>query len=1504
MSENKQPNKSIEDLLKTKKNKQTESNLDDSNDMRKKMNRLVDANKVFGDVNSFEDKSEELAKLESEKVELEKNVKELNKKLKNLYNLKYDDLKIIDKKKDDLSLEFRSALDNAKTLNEEEKSRFENMNLELETLQTQIKALKANNIASRKASEEAIAAANLAQEAATRARVAFEEKEKNANKDYKEEIAKLSDQLKETTTKLNKSNVEKNKLKANVNSLKEENKQQLDALTKVENELHAANQEKEAINAKIAELEKKTKENDAKLAKLNVNNDKKQEAKLNKALEEKNALKEKNNALQKELNKAEQKLNKLTEEKLALNDNITNLKQEINDANNGVKKLEASVSKLEATKQEKLSEISNLKKENNALNKKVEKLQTDISALQAAANDEELKKQLADTQKELEKLQANYDKSVNNIEELKASQKDKVLEAKKAANDKAKEEKKLLKQDYSKQIRALNKEIEKLNFKIQEKENEINQIKSELELNKVNQEKEIKELTNKLASSEEQVNALEEKNKALVEENKVISDLNENIEKLNEDIKVKEEKISELEENLEASKHNEEKDKIIDDLSLKLVDSEEEISTLEQKNKELEEENSVIPSLNEEIQKLNESIKLQEEQILVLQEQVKEPKIDESIIKEIDDLQNELTNTMTNLEEMRIQKLNLELELQKAYQALKEQEDLLALQENLITKQQVVVDSKNKDYQEGLIKYQTLESEYSSAKEAYDNELSLLKQDKSDAQDKLVDLFVLQEELEVAKLELQKQALQLEDNRKEIEVLRELKANNEEIIKQYLSDIEVNEKKVTDYLISVSQNELYVEELKNNLETVNKEYEQYKAETGSELKTLTEELELLKEQFVGIEDTSKQLELSKFNEERLQSRIYDLENTIKVLSINENPKTDTTIIASLEQYRTLLTNERKEHEESENLLTEKVKELNKELEELNKRFINYSSSYVVSRLNKQINSVNEIINSIKTGKALFNRDIYNEYYEESLKMYYEQKKIYSSEIEKRNEFLEIIKSEKEQEIKDLTYEVQVNGVNSASSAKLKVLYQQVKDIDLIINSSIRSYAPMSSQAVEEEILKSFKKDLFTYHKQMEENINLIERHINEKYNESKTFESLLEMYSNDCLEMANKYASEINRLYEENEFDSNEISKLIREEKILMLVNEFQHLVNIRDSKYSELQNKLISVENDISYEQYNDSLNSVEELKSALLKKLDSIKLEEQRVKDVLFDERKRTVEDIESLNEQLNQLDQFRDDDYVVEDRRKINVLLAAKREKIDLLNNVRIPEVEERYAALKDEVKVAYDEAIEEENVIKETFTKRKEAINASKNINTNVSLEIKKLNTYEDINSYLIDLNNIDVIFKEMKANRINYRPLVKENQNSRIYNFKSKYNNLWALYDKYELAKTTMEEDFEEIRAYKNFKLESSSLHRKYCELLNEISLSEERFRSGLDLDQNIVKSLHAKANTAKSRVDYLNKQANDLLRYPTVSDYIELVNKIEQIKSHIKQMENEVEGLV
>lgn len=1366
MVENKETKKSIDDLLATKKSKDSKTVADKSNDLRGKMNRLVDANKVFSDVD-FQDKTLELQKLEEEKSELEKEVKDLNKKLKALYNLKYNEIKLIDKKSDDVNKEIINALENAKHLSEEDKERTEAMAFELESLQKQIKSLKANNIASKKASEEAIAAANLATDAANKARLAFEEKERSANRGYKEEIEKLNKQLEDMFNKLNKSNVEKNKLKNTLETLKKANKDHLTNLEKVEQDLELANIEKEKISARLIELENLSAKNDVKLAKLNEvklslkedyqSSQKeavKQVNKVNKLLEEKQELKDKFYSLQKEYNKLNQKVEKLSEEKANLLNNITELKLELNNTNASLRKLE---------------------KQSNDLNNK-----------QASAN------------------------------------------------EKFKEEKKNIKLEYLNQIKELNKEITKLNNKIKDKDSKIKELKEEIK-----------------------------------------------------------------------NFNHDEQDKIIDDLSLKLVNHEEEISLLQDKNKELENKLDIIPSLQEKIDLLKSDISSKEEQILILQEQVKEPKIDESVIKEMEDLQSELDKSLHNLEEMRVQKLNLEIELQKAYKALKEQEDLLALQENLITKQQIVLDKRDKEYKESLINYESLERKYNDALIEYEKNVSLLKDDNSRAQDKLNDVFEIQNKLDEANLQVQKLSIEVEDYKNEILELKSIKEQNEVIIKQYLNDIETNEKKVSEYLVNVSQSEIYVTEIKNRLSEINSEYAQYKLDKENELNKLKEELKSVKERLNSYEDSSKKLELSKFNEERLQQRIFDLENSIKILSVSDNHKSDDAIISSLEQYRSLLANEREEHLESETVLSEKIKDLSFELEDLNRRFLTYSSSYIASKLNKQIASVNDIINNIKTGKTLLNRDIYFEYYEEALKTYYEQKKIYSSELDKRNDFLQIIKSEKEEEIKDLSYELQISGANSIASSKLKVLYQQIKDIDLLLNSSVRSYSLLTSKQVEEEILKNFKKDLFNYHKQMEENIKNIEDNIDAKYNEISNFEELLNIYGNDCVKMAEQYSLEISRLYQECSFDNNELSNIMREEKILMLVNEFQNLVRIRDDKFNEIQTKLNTINSDSepSYEKYNDSLNKIEDLKMTLLKKLESIKLEEQRVKDILFDERKRVFEDIEALRDQLERLDSFSNDEFIEEDRKKINILLSAKKEKIMLIDEERIPELEEKYGALKEEIKLSYDDAINEEKNVKESFARRKEAVLETKNINSSLGINFKKLNTYEDINSHLIDFNNIEDIYNKVKNNRISYRPKLNETKQNNFNNLISKYHNLWALYDKYELAKKTMEEDFEEIRAYNNFKLEASSAYRKYSELLKELDVSEERYRSGLDLDTNIIKGLNAKANTCKSRFDYLNKQANELLRYNSVSDYTELISKIDQIIHLIKQMDKEIEGI-
>ena len=105
----------------------------------------------------------------------------------------------------------------------------------------------------------------------------------------------------------------------------------------------------------------------------------------------------------------------------------------------------------------------------------------------------------------------------------------------------------------------------------------------------------------------------------------------------------------------------------------------------------------------------------------------------------------------------------------------------------------------------------------------------------------------------------------------------------------------------------------------------------------------------------------------------------------------------------------------------------------------------------------------------------------------------------------------------------------------------------------------------------------------------------------------------------------------------------------------------------------------------------------------------------------------------------------------------------------------------------------------------------------------------------------------------------------------------------------------------MQEDFENIREYESLKVEASGTYRKYVTCQKSLANLEERIKMGLDVAVNdeLLESNKAKANTLKNRVDYLNNQVTEIIKDQNVSAYIELCNKIDEIIHLIKQMDNE-----
>ena len=914
-----------------------------------------------------------------------------------------------------------------------------------------------------------------------------------------------------------------------------------------------------------------------------------------------------------------------------------------------------------------------------------------------------------------------------------------------------------------------------------------------------------------------------------------IVELNEKIASLEEELDNKNKEIESIKNNKECTSN--------DELNEKLDSKELEISKLLQENKDLASQNEEIPGLNDKIKELEndlEKARLEFEELKKLHEN-EDKEMEASICAELKEVQAKYDQATSSLEEMKVKKEELEHELESAYKALQEQEEILNEQQQILEKQQYVIDQKMND---NLLKGKVDKEEY---------------------------------------------------------------LKNKELLNQYLSDIHTNEARIEELVDSLAKKEVDVDNYKNRLIALQEEYDNFKENSEENIRELENELEKLNAKLNSINSDNEKLSVSKFNESRLQSRIFELENNIRILSLKQDNNQENTLSNSLDQYRNLLANEREAHSASEEKLANELNNLRDQFNITNEKLEKYTSNYFYIALSKQITTINDINDDIKENGVDMNRDIYTRFYASALKVNIDQAKVYDYEIEKRNEYLSQIKAEKEQELQELSQEEDSNVVRSYTYNRIRLLYKQIKDIDLLLNSQIKVTSPASIETVEEEILKVYKKKLIAYHRQMEENIKNLEKNLNEKYDDVSSIDKLVELYDTDCEEMASGYAKEIEKLKQESSFDNNPLSKLIKEEKIILLSNEFQTLVNLRDQKYEEISSKLQEKSKSSALDSYNSTIASYDAIKENLEDKMASLEEEARNALSLISDEKKHLEEDMGHLNDQLNQLNSFGDETIVSEDRKKVKVLLAGKQERLEYLTNIKAVETEKHYNEMLNQIKVEYNKVLSDISASKTTYEKRSANIKQSKKVKTSSDDVIKRIDTYDKINTYLLDLNNIDEIFASVVKSRENLYENFDMNKQEKEENmassneFITKYQSLWKLYDKYVSAKKIMQEDFENIREYESLKVEASGTYRKYVTCQKSLANLEERIKMGLDVAVNdeLLESNKAKANTLKNRVDYLNNQVTEIIKDQNVSAYIELCNKIDEIIHLIKQMDNE-----
>ena len=1239
----------------------------------------------------------------------------------------------------------------------------------------------------------------------------------------------------------------------------------------------------------------------------------------------KNSLKNAKNSeeLQEKLKKSQNDLKKANKELKKVNEE----KQKLDEYSQG---LISALNQIKAEKEESDKNIENINQEMNKVKDEQSANQTTIASLNNQI--QELENQKTDTSlkdKEILDLNQKLEK-LNALKEKESAKNNSLNEKNKALSEELKQAK-LDNKQLTKDFNALEKENNKLKLKAEELNNKISSLSEE---NK-NYQKEIQELSKNVEEINANNELLKDVTSGLSQEfrNYEIKDvndkdqleqalreneeLNEKLKNLNVEDNVNE-RIKELEQELEKKNQeiealnnhiNNSADREMDDLLQQLDSKEFAISQLTDEKRELALENEAIPDLKERIQELELKLSEKEKEYEEFKHshENEDAQIEASIYDELKEIQAECDQATADLEQAKQEKRELEQELEVAYTALKDQEEILNEQQEILNTQQEVINHKMDDYYQKEKDFLEQVKLFEKEKHEYDKDRRDYEEYKQVSSAKQEDILKNENDFDELRKELEDKKAEIDALNNELNNLLEEKAKNEATLKQYLDDIHNNEARIDDLVETLATKEVDLDNSKNKLQATLDEYEEYKKDKAQKELELENELERLKNQLANINSDNEKLSISKFNESRLQSRIFELENNIKILSMKQDNNQDASLTSSLNQYRVLLANERSAHEATEAKINNDLNNLRDQFDNLNNKLEKYSANYLYVELSNQISLINAINEDIRTNGIDMNRDMYSKYYSDALKINADQNDVFNLEISRRNELLSKIKNEKEQELQELNLEDDANVTNSFTYNKIRMLYMQIREIDLLINSQIKTTSPLSSEQVEEEILKVYKKKLITYHKQMENNIKNLEKNIDDKYSNIKSIDELIDTYKDDCEEMASEYANEIAKLNGENQFDNNPFSKLLREEKIILLANEFENLINLRDKKFEEVEDNLQNNGKSEYIDTYNSSVQSFEAIKDNIKNKMEQIEKEASEAKMLNIEEQKHIKEDIEHLTSQLEQLNNFGDDKIVAEDRKKVKVLLAGKQERLDYLNNIKAVESEKHYNELLDQIKAEYDEVLNEEASTKDVYEKRKDTFLKTRKLKTSASSDMNKLNANNNINQYLLNLNEIDEIFENVAKERINFTDNLnnikqeKDVKNNDAKVFLDKYRNLWKLYDKYQSAKKTMEEDIEDIRTYAMLKNEASGAYRKYITCQKTNANLQERIKMGLDVDKNkeLLNVNTSKANTLKNRVDYLNSQATSLLKNLNVSAYAELTSKIDEIIHLIKQMDTE-----
>ena len=930
------------------------------------------------------------------------------------------------------------------------------------------------------------------------------------------------------------------------------------------------------------------------------------------------------------------------------------------------------------------------------------------------------------------------------------------------------------------------------------------------------------------------------------------------------------------------------------------------------------------------------------------QVELQKDKEEQSLKDELQSLQYELDNLRAKNEEAKKASTDIkrvaqqtQKALDQAKKAIQDQEtdevrdfkqEINKLNDQLKQKEQEIENIKNeknalKKNNDETIKVlkASLEKQIKELTDQLNNKDSEIKSEKDSAQKQLTE-----QSNKVNTLLMQYQK-QLDEKDKDIDELRQAVSMKEKELSDTVSKEEYNTKTQ-----EIEALEKQVKEKEDALlNTVSKE--EYNAKT--------QEIEALEKQVKEKENAlasaiSKDVLLEKDQRiETLNKLVEEKEKQLLMASKEPTSEEIKTLEEKCNQYQSLLLSERDSHLQVEQKLCKDLESYKQEIVSLQGQITNMSSDYGLTRLHSQIDSIEAFINEMKNNPdSSINKNAYNEYYEKLINDYKLEEEKLLSEINRRNQMLQIIKQEKIKVIEVL----KKNGKNTATIEK------QIEDINNVINSKIEPSQLNVSSELETQILNQIKDDLLQYCDNIKNEASKELEKIDQKYSSSKTVSDLVNNYNNDFERMSKAFGNEISRLNIERSLckDENTINAI--EEKMLMIEKQYKINTTERDRKFNESIEKLHKQSLEIVKEEmvnpyisvvgqeYIKCLNQYAEMKKNILDKLEFVKKQYNEDTENIKNEEIGLLKFNDNIKESIAYLNS--QSELSEEDKVKKNELLSQLKINEEKINNL----YQYGYNVLKQEtndvvkkLEAEFASIIEEENRLRELYAQREQEaknrleIEKSKEDQEAQDKAIKQYNDYryiEEEAERIIEsvqerreriheqkIVQIEPEKKDEKQEEIHHeevKNVISSDINARDFGkIKELQDQISTLTYKLNGLNAKQDELMSSIERYKTTQKQSTT-HReinKYIECVKEYYALNEKLNTikqeFVNLDERTnkkeYKAKRAELKNVDNKMIYYAKQIKALGKKETVKNYSKISSVIKELNQNVNDIEKE-----